>query len=334
MGPTRSCSRRSTTASRGRPTRRSGRPTDRPWPSTATWAAPCRCSSSTCGRARCGSSPPSGGTKIQPGHPTAAIWPSCRIVRGIGSSGSSIWKPAAYARCCRRGARACRPGLRACRRPPRLPLEIGEDQPMKRLPLLLLSCVAAAVLVACGGGAKPEPPAPQGPNADSIAAAEKARQDSMAAAQAEADRLARLEAERRQHIADSLAALGRTSEAVKTILATMIHFDYDKAIVRGGDAGVLDQKVGILQANPGLRIRISGHCDERGSDEYNLALGNRRATAAKQYLVSHGIDASRIETASYGEERPIDPGHDENAWAQNRRDEFEILSGGDNLRQP
>jgi peptidoglycan-associated lipoprotein len=205
---------------------------------------------------------------------------------------------------------------------------------MKRLPLLLLSCVAAAVLVACGGGAKPEPPAPQGPNADSIAAAEKARQDSMAAAQAEADRLARLEAERRQHIADSLAALGRTSEAVKTILATMIHFDYDKAIVRGGDAGVLDQKVGILQANPGLRIRISGHCDERGSDEYNLALGNRRATAAKQYLVSHGIDASRIETASYGEERPIDPGHDENAWAQNRRDEFEILSGGDNLRQP
>jgi len=205
---------------------------------------------------------------------------------------------------------------------------------MKRLPLLLLSCVAAAVLVACGGGAKPEPPAPQGPNADSIAAAEKARQDSMAAAQAEADRLARLEAERRQHVADSLAALGRTSEAVKTILATMIHFDYDKAIVRGGDAGVLDQKVGILQANPGLRIRISGHCDERGSDEYNLALGNRRATAAKQYLVSHGIDASRIETASYGEERPIDPGHDENAWAQNRRDEFEILSGGDNLRQP
>jgi len=205
---------------------------------------------------------------------------------------------------------------------------------MKRLPLLLLSCVAAAVLVACGGGAKPEPPAPQGPNADSIAAAEKARQDSMAAAQAEADRLARLEAERRQHIADSLAALGRTSEAVKTILATMIHFDYDKAIVRGGDAGVLDQKVGILQANPGLRIRISGHCDERGSDEYNLALGNRRATAAKQYLVSHGIDASRIETASYGEERPIDPAHDENAWAQNRRDEFEILSGGDNLRQP
>src|SRR5205807_5871502 len=86
--------------------------------------------------------------------------------------------------------------------------------------------------------------------------------------------------------------------------------------------------------NPGLRIRISGHCDERGSDEYNLALGNRRATAAKQYVVSHGIDAGRIETVSYGEERPLASGHDEEAWAQNRRDEFEILSGGENLKQP
>src|SRR5437773_1896100 len=76
------------------------------------------------------------------------------------------------------------------------------------------------------------------------------------------------------------------------------------------------------------------NADSIASDEYNLALGNRRATAAKQYLVSHGIDAGRIETVSYGEERPIAQGHDETAWAQNRRDEFEILSGGDALRQP
>src|SRR5467141_5302047 len=117
--------------------------------------------------------------------------------------------------------------------------------------------------------------------------------------------------------------------AVRALLGTMIHFDYDKSNIRSEDAGTLDQKVAILQANPNLRIRISGHCDERGSDEYNLALGNRRATASKQYLVSHGIDASRIETVSYGEERPIVNGHDETAWAQNRRDEFEILSGGD-----
>src|SRR6266566_1804747 len=134
-------------------------------------------------------------------------------------------------------------------------------------------------------------------------------------------------------VAVAFAACGG-KQAVKTLVATMIHFDYDKAIIRGGDAAVLDQKVAILQANPALRIRISGHCDERGSDEYNLALGNRRATAAKQYVVSHGIDGSRIETVSYGEERPLAQGHDEEAWAQNRRDEFEILSGGESLKQP
>jgi len=128
--------------------------------------------------------------------------------------------------------------------------------------------------------------------------------------------------------------MGRTADAVRTMLATMIHFDYDKSNIRSEDAAVLDQKVAILQANPNLRIRISGHCDERGSDEYNLALGNRRATAAKQYLVSHGIEAGRIETVSYGEERPIAPGHDEAAWAQNRRDEVEIIAGGDALKQP
>jgi len=118
------------------------------------------------------------------------------------------------------------------------------------------------------------------------------------------------------------------------MLSTMIHFDLDKANVRADDMGSLDQKVAILQANPDLRIRVTGHCDERGSDEYNLALGNRRAQAAKQYLVSHGIDASRIETQSYGEERPMVDGHDESAWSQNRRAEFEVTSGGDNLRRP
>jgi peptidoglycan-associated lipoprotein len=205
---------------------------------------------------------------------------------------------------------------------------------MKRLSLLLLGGLAVAAVVACGGKKAETTPTPTGPNTDSIAAAEKARADSAAAAQAEADRRAREEAERRQRTADSLAAIGKGTDAVKTLLATMIHFDYDKAIIRAGDASVLDQKVSILQANPALRIRISGHCDERGSDEYNLALGNRRATAAKQYMVSHGIDAGRIETVSYGEERPLDPGHNEEAWAKNRRDEVEILAGGDVLKQP
>jgi len=205
---------------------------------------------------------------------------------------------------------------------------------MKRLSLLALAIVAGAVTAAACGGTKPPPaaPTPQA-NPDSEAQAQRARQDSIdaanrAAAEAEAQRV------RRQREADSLAALSRNTEEVRGMIAAMIHFDFDKSVLRGDDIGTLDQKVAVLQANPDLRIRISGHCDERGSDEYNLALGNRRATAAKQYLVSHGIDGGRIETSSYGEERPLAQGHDEGAWAQNRRDEFEIIGGGDVLRRP
>ena len=205
---------------------------------------------------------------------------------------------------------------------------------MKRLSLLLLSGLAVAAVAACGGGPKPEPPGPVTANTDSIAEAQRLEAERQAREAAAAKEREEAERRRQQAIADSLAALGQTTNAVRALLGTMIHFDYDKALIRGGDASVLDQKVAILQANSGLRVRISGHCDERGSDEYNLALGNRRATAAKQYVVSHGIDGSRIETVSYGEERPLAQGHDEDAWAQNRRDEFEILGGGENLKQP
>jgi len=206
---------------------------------------------------------------------------------------------------------------------------------MKPVSLLFVIGLGAAVVAAGCSKKPPETIAPVA-NADSAAAAERARQDSIDAARADADRRAREEAERvaRQREADSLAAIARTTEEVRSALAAMIHFDYDKSSVRPDDAGTLDQKVAILQANPDLRIRVHGHCDERGSDEYNLALGNRRAQAAKQYLVSHGIDASRIETQSWGEERPLVDGHDEGSWSQNRRDEFEIIGGGDALRRP
>ncbi len=206
---------------------------------------------------------------------------------------------------------------------------------MKPVSLLFVIGLGVAVVAAGCGKKTPETVTPA-TNPDSLAAIERARADSEAAARAEADRRAREEEERlrRQKEADSLAALSRGTEEVRSMVTAMIHFDYDKSNVRGEDAGILDQKVAILQANPELRIRVGGHCDERGSDEYNLALGNRRAQAAKQYLVSHGIDASRIETQSWGEEKPAVDGHDEGAWSQNRRDEFEIIGGGDNLRRP
>ena len=84
---------------------------------------------------------------------------------------------------------------------------------------------------------------------------------------------------------------------------------------------------GRSSRSPCRRRPWAGNCDERGSDEYNLVLGNQRAVAAKNYLVTRGVDPSRIEIVSYGEERPLDPGHTEEAWAKNRRDEFDIVAG-------
>jgi peptidoglycan-associated lipoprotein len=207
---------------------------------------------------------------------------------------------------------------------------------MKRLQLFTLTVLAvAAVAAACGGNPEPAP-APQ-PNADSIAL-ERARQDSIAREMARQDSIRRsmeeAERARRQREADSLAALARITDEVRAMLAQMINFDFDRSNIRTGDAAILDGKVGILRVNPALRIRIAGHCDERGSDEYNLALGNRRAASAKQYLVNQGIAADRIEIVSYGEERPMAMGQTEEAWAQNRRAEFEIVGGGDMLVRP
>ena len=124
------------------------------------------------------------------------------------------------------------------------------------------------------------------------------------------------------------------ARAVAADLAAMINFEYDQAVIRSADQGTLDRKATILGANPNVKLQISGHADERGSDEYNLALGNRRAAAAKRYLENKGIDGSRMDVVSYGEERPLNPGHDEAAYAQNRRDEFQITAGGDNLVAP
>ncbi len=205
------------------------------------------------------------------------------------------------------------------------------------LPMTLGVAVILAA-AACGGPPPPAPP-PQ-PNADSIEAARRAqaRADSIAGEQARRDSIARAEAERdrirRQREADSLAALRSEPEAVREMLARRVNFDFDRSNIRPRDAQVLDQKLAILQANPALNIEIAGHCDERGSDEYNLALGNRRALSAKQYLTSRGIADNRVSTRSFGEERPMDQGSNEAAWEQNRRDEFTITAGGNVLKRP
>ncbi len=159
--------------------------------------------------------------------------------------------------------------------------------------------------------------------ADSIVAARRAREDSLLLARAEADRRAAEE-----------QRLARIRVALQDTLAQRIHFDFERAEIRPGDLPVLERKLAILQANPSVSIRVAGNCDERGSEEYNLVLGNRRALVARQYLTSHGVGPERITTVSNGKERPLLAGNDEASWAANRRDDFEPLRGVESLVPP
>jgi peptidoglycan-associated lipoprotein len=101
-----------------------------------------------------------------------------------------------------------------------------------------------------------------------------------------------------------------------------VHFDYDKSNVRQQDYPILNKIGDWLKDNEDVSIMIEGHCDERGSNEYNMALGEQRALGTRRYLVGLGIDSGRIYTVSYGEEKPLDPGHTESSWVKNRRAHF------------
>ncbi len=192
---------------------------------------------------------------------------------------------------------------------------------------VVVSVVVAATVVA-GACHKAPPPAAPTPMAVDTAALRRAREDSLRAAQ---------DAEARRRAAEEQARAAAAAEALeraRSALTAPIHFEYDQSLIRDDDKSVLDQKVAFLRSNPDLRLRIEGNADERGSEEYNLALGMRRADAAKQYIVGFGIDASRLGTMSNGEDKPVDPGHDESAWSKNRRDDFVITAGGERITSP
>jgi peptidoglycan-associated lipoprotein len=150
------------------------------------------------------------------------------------------------------------------------------------------------------------------------------------AAKAEAERAAReKELAKEKEFEKSLVAKkepGIAGEVFESKMLKDIHFDFDKYDIRPGDAQILKENAALLMKNPGVKIQIEGHCDERGTVEYNLALGERRANSAKRYLSSLGLTGDRISTISYGKEKPLDPGHNEEAWAKNRRDHFIVLS--------
>ena len=111
-------------------------------------------------------------------------------------------------------------------------------------------------------------------------------------------------------------------EPVREVSFETVYFDYDKSDLREDMRDILAGHARKLKDNPGIKLRIEGHCDERGTIEYNLALGERRANNVKMYLINYGVAPERLATISYGKERPVAMGSDEAAWAQNRRAEF------------
>jgi peptidoglycan-associated lipoprotein len=193
---------------------------------------------------------------------------------------------------------------------------------------LALFAVAAVALAACRK--KPQPaPTPTTTttvNEDSIRAA-RAREDSIRAARA-----------REQFVRDSIARANADREArlaaARTALTAPVYFDYDQSDIRSDARTTLEAKLPLLTANPSIKLRVAGHTDSRGSDEYNLALGSRRAASVKAFLTERGVDGGRVEIVSFGEERPTCTEEDESCWSKNRRAEFEVTAGGQTLVLP
>ncbi len=181
---------------------------------------------------------------------------------------------------------------------------------------------AATLLVgACGGDPPPPPPPPPGPDQDSL----RAYNDSVADAEAERRRVAAEEEAARAEA----AARARAVREARSTLEEMVFFDYDVSEIRDDAEARLRAKVDILRASPQVQIRVEGHADERGSTEYNMALGNRRAEAIRQFLTGFGLAENRFEIVSFGEGRPLQQGSTESAWARNRRGQFVITAGAD-----
>lgn len=186
------------------------------------------------------------------------------------------------------------------------------------LPLLLLGLAVTAT--ACRRQAV-EPVTPQPEFAESPPVDSAAIRDSIAnarrLAEEEARRLAGMnDADRERRLAEMRAAL-----------TAPVYFEFNAADLAEDARMTLDAKVPVLVANPGLQLRITGHTDTRGSDEYNIALGQRRAAMVREYLTQRGVDGARLDIVSFGEEQPAVAGNDEGAHAQNRRAEFEVTAG-------
>ncbi|MCY4397996.1 MAG: OmpA family protein [Gemmatimonadetes bacterium] len=188
---------------------------------------------------------------------------------------------------------------------------------------LVLAALATVLVVgACAPEPPPEPPAPTGPTAEEL---ERMRQDSIR----RAEEAAAAERDRQEELARQ--RMERAAEAARQSLRETVYFDYDESAIRSDTEQRLRAKLDILRNNPGVQLRLEGHADERGTSEYNIALGNERAESVMQFFTGFGLDANRFSSVSYGEERPAAQGSTEAAWAQNRRVEFVVTAGGDDI---
>src|SRR5688500_14086080 len=186
---------------------------------------------------------------------------------------------------------------------------------------LSLFLVAAAVAASACRKEAAAPLVTPGPDTTANVVDSAAIRDSL-------DRARRLaEEEARRLAAEAGPDRERRLAEMRSALSAPVYFDYNQAELAEDARATLDAKVPVLVANPALRLRIAGHTDDRGSDEYNIALGQRRAVTVREYLAARGVDAARLDVVSFGEEMPAVPGEDEGAWAQNRRAEFEVVAG-------
>lgn len=190
--------------------------------------------------------------------------------------------------------------------------------------LFLVGLISASLFLT--SACQKQPPAPTGPTEEEIAEQKRMEDEARRKAEEEA-RLAeearRKAEEERIRMEEERAAM--EAEAAKAAMAEQIYFDYDSSELKPAAQDILTKKAAWLEANGGYKIKIEGHCDERGSTEYNLALGSRRAEAAAKFLNALGISSDRITTVSYGEEKPAVEGKGESAWSKNRRDEFKLM---------
>lgn len=187
---------------------------------------------------------------------------------------------------------------------------------------LLTLFAAAALLAACETASEVSSDASGGASASTASSASTAASsDAGSSSSSSAGSSSSTDSASATASGSSAGSASLTAEEQLTQIGTQVFFGFDSAVLSDKAQATLDRQAAFLTSNPALRITIEGHCDERGTREYNLALGERRASASRDYLVAKGVDPARIRTVSYGKERPAVVGSNAAAWAKNRRSE-------------